>query len=440
MRVRSLHMCQEVWSSKGPAGTKPCLSCLNVVQHIDVVAHPGLCDLAAMPRDIVPASDADVFKMADMVAAASAGPKARLAELEQRLGINHDPEGIMFCDDLRPLLKPVSGWFRDFMHVLCVGGVANIEVQQVVKALQSEGVAPTLITEYFEAFTLPKAMGKANSDWFTVKRLGRPAENQDAWRGFASELLVIIPILCCFLVEAIAPSGRMQRHVACFRLLDRMVKIMTLGADTAAQHAHLMRDVIKDHGALYIELYRDHIKPKFYHLFHLPDHAMNLGKLLSCWTTERKHRACKAIAAHVYNQYEVTLTREVFNEQVHNFQSDELFLQQHLISPQPLRGTGHDNDFKTALSASLLCGTVRKGDVVLLVDGNACVVQLFLASTCDSSIWCVADRWRRIAQYDFHSTPTVTSIVRSTDIVECAIWSVKGGCVRVLPPRLSAVS
>ena len=83
-----------------------------------------------------------------------------------------------------------------------------------------------------------------------------------------------------------------------------MVKIMTLGADAAAQHAHVLKDVITDHAALYRELYADQLKPKFHHLYHITDHVLNLGKLLSCWTTERKHRASKAIAGHVYNQYE----------------------------------------------------------------------------------------------------------------------------------------
>ena len=114
---------KEVFGCKGPAGTKPCLSCLNIVQHLEVGGDPYLADLSALPNEFRPASDDAIWAAADHLRDMHMRSNARdFAFLEQVTGINYTPDGLLFDDRCRGLVKPVSGWLQDWMHVLCVQG------------------------------------------------------------------------------------------------------------------------------------------------------------------------------------------------------------------------------------------------------------------------------------------------------------------------------
>ena len=432
---------KEAFASKGPGGTKPCLSCKNIVQFLDVSQDPYLCDIATLPDRFDSATDGDIWAIAAKLSTtASGGTRADLERQEQSFGLNYEPCGIMFDDRCRRHVKPVTGWLRDYLHVFLVSGIANI-VQQAVVALRTAGIPSSLITDYFALFNLPRSHGKVNDDWFTTKRLGNPSADKDGWRGFASELLLIVPILLSFLEAAVAPRGVLPSHVACFKLLDRLLKLFALGPQTAAQHRDRIRQCMLEHAVLYKTLYRDVIKPKFHHQFHLLDHIDQLDLLASCWVTERKHRATKQIANHTFGNYEKTLVRDMLNQHVSAAESESLFVPEFLPDPKRLSpNVPHAADYVYDRQAQLLCGTIHVGDAVMLSDRACGIVDKILQRTAeDRSIWLVLRAWRRLSELCYSASGEATLEVVSADkVLEAVMWCSDGGVIRVLPPRIAA--
>lgn len=433
---------QEVFASKGPGGTKPCLSCKNIVQFIDVSGDPYLQNIAAMPDKFDKATDDDIWEAADMLArTASGGTKAELERQEQSLGLNYVPSGIMYDERCRQHVRPVTGWLRDYMHVFLVSGIANIEVQQMVGALRCDGISTSLITDYFKLFKLPRAHGKIHNEWFTAKRLGTPADDKDGWRGFASELLVIVPVLLSFLQTTVAPLGRLPQHVACFQLLNRLLKLFALGAETAAQHRDRIRQCMLDHAKCFAALYSDVVKPKFHHQFHLDDHMEQLDLLTSCFVTERKHRTTKAIATHTFANYEKSLVQDMLIAQVSAAESESLFVPQFLPTPKRFpHHVTHAAEYVYDRQAQLLCGTVYIGDAVMLSDRSCGVVEKILQRTVeDRSIWLVLRTWRHVSAFSYSdSGESTVDIVSADRVLEALAWCSDGGIVQVLPPSIAA--
>ena len=346
---------QEAFNSKGPNGSKPCLSCKNVVQFAEVAGHSYLVGIDAHPRYFDRATDDDAASMVDCLRRiAESGRKKDLEKTEQALGLNYHPEGLLFQSHLSPHVKAVSGWHRDWMHVFLVSGVCNILLQQTIIALRREGVMPNDLATFFGQFRLPKAWGCVDPEWFSKARIGRVAEDKDGWKGFASELLTIWPILRCFMDKAIEPSGRLPRHVQCVRLMDRILRLASSGPKTAAEHIGVLEAMMADFAAVYREEFADLIKPKFHHMHHLADHARNIGVLLSCFPSERKHKQTKALANHTFRHFETALTADLLNQQLCLAREGVVYRAQYLERPRFLEALG----IYAATTAKLRCGQV----------------------------------------------------------------------------------
>ena len=182
---------KEIFNAKGPAGIRPCLTCKNVVQFLggSITSTSYLQGIDAQRSMFDRATDDEVAQAADMLRdIAAAGPRSRLEKAEKASGINYEPNSLLYEESLRSIVKPVSGWIRDWMHMLCVSGVANCELEQLLGVLSSRGIHPNMITNYFSNFNLPKQHGAVSAEWFTTKRTGRSGEERDGWRGFAGEL------------------------------------------------------------------------------------------------------------------------------------------------------------------------------------------------------------------------------------------------------------
>ena len=441
---------KEVFASKGPSSSRPCLGCKSLCQFIDpgVMAsqHYLIGIDCPTPANFDRASDSEIYDMVDMLKDYAANrSNQELMLLEQTTGLHYEPHGLLYDEHCRSFVLPVSGYLRDWMHMLAVSGVANVELEQLVRVLGTVGVKPQMLTDFFARITLPKASQKVDPEWFTVKRLGRPSEFKDGWKGFSSELLVIVPIVRAFLEFAVAPMGVLSDNIRCFRLLDRMIKLFSLGAEKAVDHIDTIDIVIKDHARLFAALYGHAIKPKYHHLFHVLDHMRQTRRLLSCWVTERKHRVAKGLANHMFRHFEVSLTRDMLAVMVHRFGKAELFVEEYLVSPRrvlrkQLREVAGELDCFSATKAMLRCGTVCKSDIIMLSDARVAVVDGFFAAGngVDAPILCIVrphtclgpDLWQPSNQ------PAVA--VPSADILEALAFFLEGDAIRVLPPQVAA--
>ena len=439
--------CKEIFGSKGPGGTRPCLSCLNIVQFFDGHLASGMESVKCMaPTKFIAGSDQDVFDIvARLSHIAATQPKRDLDAAEQTLGLNYEPEGVLWDHHCRQYVKPVSGWLRDWQHVMSVAGIANVEVQQVVAELRRSGVPATLITDYFSNFVVPKGMGRVSQDWFTTSRLGKPSEEKDGWKGFSSELLTLVPILLSFLEVTVAPMGVMGRHIESFRLLDRLLKLFSIGAEGAALHLELIERTIVQHAAIFEVVHNSVIKPKAHHIFHLPDHIKNTGKLLSCFVTERKHRSVKQIANHVFRNFENTLVRDMLNSQLEKATDRNLYVIEYLCNPRLVHADDCDDmAVATASRAQLRCGLVCTGDLVMTVDRSVGEVCSFVQTTVRTNdgdatdVWVVL-RWRRpLGDGRVASVAGDTAALRSMQVLAARMRCTDRDGVRVLPPAVSA--
>ena len=443
---------KEVYASKGPASTRPCLSCLNIVQFLDhILVDDGYLVSVKCPDSarFVKSSDANVFEAADQLKRAKAHmTKAAFADLEQQLGLHYVPGGVLYDDHCRSLVRPVKGWFRDWMHVMAVQGCGNIELEQLIHELRRYNVLPSMISGFFSKVRMPRTASKIDADWFTTKRVGKASAEKDGWKGFSSEVLTIVPIMLFFVQTAVQPTGHLLRHIECFRLLDKLLKLFCLGSEAAAKYKELIRTTISRHAALFAELYPDVRKPKFHHVFHIVDHIENMGRLLSCFVCERKHRQIKHVANHLFRHFETALTTDILNLIVDRYSNRQgMFAPEHLVKPteidaKMLHNVGLREALQTSFRADLKCGAICKGDMVMLADRSIAEVLAFAAiADADGSgakLVCLLQPFDGISGNRHKRSAKQPIVARSSDIVEALMYVDAGDALHALPPKVSA--
>ena len=444
---------KEVFASKGFGGTRPCMACKHICQYLDnqIQGHPVLRPLHCLNRsEFGTSTDADIYAIVDMLEhTATSGTQAQLALLEQSSGVNYEPTGVLFDRHCRSFVKPATGFLRDWMHVLLVGGLFNIEIQQILGLLPKNGIALTSLTAYFAEFKLPKERGSISSDWFTPKRMGRPSDDKDGWKAFSSEVLNCVPILMSFLDLVVKPMGILSRNIECFSLAHRIMDLVSLGSESAVPFVDELEATIAAHNAMFLELYGDVIKPKFHFLYHIVDHIRSIGRLLNCFVTERKHRSVKTLCAHIFNNFEKTLTRDVLVGLVDKMTSEDLFHREHLLNPRPVDldtlnafrkvYPGLPEALHTSTRATLPVGIVSKGDLVMTVDKRVGEVCLFIA--CNSNdgciVWCSLKLYEKVSTWCYKQVVGDSVVVSSEDVLEALTWCKQRDTIRVLPPRAS---
>ena len=169
---------------------------------------------------------------------------------------------------------------------------------------------------------------------------------------------------------------------------------------------------------------------------HVHQNGVHLGKVLSCFVTERKHRAIKSAGTWTFRNYEHTLLRQVLHDQTEAMADGTIFAEQCLLrhSKQAVDRA----EVFSASSASLLCGQVHRNDVVVLRGGAVVDVRGFWALRLPS-----ADVFAKVSRLSSTPTPTVwvrdgsvgDELVPVCDIVRPVVYAEHaGGRVRILHP------
>ena len=61
-----------------------------------------------------------------------------MVDLEKNMGINFDPDSLIYDKSLRPFIAPVSSTFIDWMHTVCgSGGTAQFHINSFCLELES---------------------------------------------------------------------------------------------------------------------------------------------------------------------------------------------------------------------------------------------------------------------------------------------------------------
>ena len=106
-------------------------------------------------------------------------------------------------------------------------------------------------------------------------------------------MLSVVPILVCLLELKVAPRGFLSEHILCLTILAKILGLFKLGSEKSVPHLETLARLIRMHAELFVELYPEAAKPKFHAQFHIYENIVWLGKLLSCFVTERKHKITK---------------------------------------------------------------------------------------------------------------------------------------------------
>ena len=365
---------KQVYDVKGSSGTKPCLVCKNMTsKHKDLSGHGYFVGLhcskyASLDRH----SDESFYEMVDLLLEKQ--PHLKKGEFQkycQVLGLNFSPEGLLFQPDLRPLVKPVTGTFWDWMHVLVSGGLADVELGLFTQRIVAEGIPLSKIEAFVLQFQGFKG-GPFGKNFLTRRLTG----DGSAYHGFAGELLSLLPIMRLFADRVLKPSGLVQEHIACYELLCDIVEFMSLG-DRAVQHTAWLRATIEKHHELYVACYgKAACQPKFHYAMHLPDVLDRFGVNMSCFVTERKHRLSKCVAARTFNLFEQVLLTDYLFHYLRDFLEEAPLAVESMGKTLPVRDSAIIDGFaelfsevlsvEAGASAILAVGSVKRKDVVLL--------------------------------------------------------------------------
>ena len=103
-----------MWSVSGAAGRRPCWRCSNCISNLaeqqirDTPHASSFCGLSeGRIRNFQPTPDNTVYQALDALSAAAAsGPKYKLKDLEKNTGFKHEPTGLLYCHELRNVVRP----------------------------------------------------------------------------------------------------------------------------------------------------------------------------------------------------------------------------------------------------------------------------------------------------------------------------------------------
>ena len=188
------------------------------------------------------------------------------------------------------------------------------------------------------------------------------------------------------------------------------------------KHLNTFDDVVLEHAKLYLEFGSDHCPSKFHTTFHISDIARRLGRCLSCFVTERKHRLTKRAAVFVFRNIETTVLRDLVNRHCNAVinPSNSLFQKEFMHAPK----TDVENDLLKSRMITSECGLLRYGDYVYLRVGQVAKVKAFWKSM-NSPIVAEVEAYTPIDehQYLWSTSDPVTKFVDIANIVDAIMWS-----------------
>jgi hypothetical protein len=226
------------------------------------------------------------------------------------------------------------------------------------------------VRHFSQSIHYPSKIGKLENAAFGDSRL-----KKNTIASFSSIMLTMVMVLHFFVDTFVA--ALIPEEFEAFTKLQHIIAILSMGPEDAMRHIDTLRQLISEHLELYCRLYDVNVKPKMHHMFHIPDGMEFVGKLLSCFVTERKHKTIKKAALYVFRHIEHTVLIDVVNT---TFQQiiggHDLYMDIFLLTPRDCQIGGIH--FRSSRAVCLRIGHVAIGDLVIRSDGLVgCVVKVW---------------------------------------------------------------
>ena len=436
---------------KGASGSKICALCQNVTSHqARLHAH----DASAF---LIPSTETDISKFAlitndivfetvDMLHHEQARVStAGLKRLQQATGFNYKPQGLLMCQQLRPMIKPASMLMYDWMHVYMVSGAFNHECGLLLGTLQHEArIGYKDIHEFVKQFVWPKRMSVTGKTVFE-KRSG-----SGELKCSASEGLSVYSVFRQYLHTAtLTSNSRVREAVDCYfalcDVLDLLRRVIQGSVTSVELHA-----AIQNHLEKYKRTYGvDEWFPKLHYALHLGMMLEQHGCLISCFVHERKHKELKRTANNLQNTsatFEKTILQDCLYTQTKSLDdSNFIFVGPHLVSPRPastdliaLLSELSDDQAEIHTARDIMHSDGRiasQGDVVVYDDGGTdCVGQAVFHVSIDQVCYSCIRPWRSLGHNRFDASATSAALVQSSSVKESLVYRLIHDQAFVIPP------
>ena len=417
------------WNCKGASGIKPCVLCKNVVMKGVLVAPQAylveIDDHKSEKFDSM--SNDEWFSLADHLAQQRAiVNKTKLEQLEKCAGLNYNVAGLMYDQEMRQIIKPMTSTF-DSMHVWFNNGIANGEVHAFLEAAKEKcGLTYEMISTYIEAtdWHAPSFQSNIAARVFSEQK---NKSNKDSFKAMSQELLAALPFLRQLVSTTLATRPEIRQEVQSFlaacACVDLLQQLKYSTAPSEEMCTALLR-ATEHHLELHKACYgSQHVRPKHHYGMHLPSQIRRDGILLDAFTLERKHRNAKRIATtvSVANLFEESVLARLLQEQLESI--PDSFIRNQLVGTtaqcQEVASAIGEPECRLAQRARCqgLCLSVQD---VLLASGSALQVLAFVPLESGISAivevfefsekWGFATRWRpqaHVALFCFDSCFTV---------------------------------
>ena len=372
---------------KGPSGLKPCVLCKNVMMKGSGLARHGGYLLELNSPDLTPcdlASDQDFWDANDELARAKPllGP-GKFKELEKRLGLNYNPDGIGLDRSLRSHFRPNSTLTYDPMHCFYQGTVAQ-ELLMFLKAAKKKcSIEYQHVRMFFQADWKASNYRKIPHEMFSDRR----EENiDDKLKATASEVMSALPLFMHFVEVVVAPKfGEILRsELASLRSLHDVTSLLRRAKNLGSVTEEELTAAQRQHHIDFVQAYNeDALLPKHHYEKHIGGQlARDGGFLLDCFSQERKNKAIKRTAEQILytGAFERSVILRLVQQQLHSLKSNPLAFQDQLLGPQEesvevarYLGVAHA---RVAERASIGTKTVRANDVIIVDDGDGALEVL----------------------------------------------------------------
>ena len=405
---------KEVTEWKGTSGNVCCLECGNLHKAVR-----GGGDSRGVILDCVDKSqwgsrsNEEIFAKVDELDDLSRTcTPSQLEAHETRIGFNHCPNGLLLDKSLRTIYKPANHTIRDWQHTLTGDGVANTCIADTLHAIAERGYTLENVQAFMDLCVLPSKYGGVHLNWLSHARL-----KKYTLQSFSSTILTLCPIIMLFLEKYCHGDPELEDILRCFTLLYWILGLLGTGAEVPTRYVSKVEEFLEEFHEIFALVSRS-LKPKLHHMRHIVDGILWLGKSLSCFVTERKHRSIKAAALHVFRHIEHTVLADVINKQCEQMvEGMDLFKERFLVDAREVQ-----SGLMRSRHAVLACGSLQRNDVVWLKDSKCGRINTFYE--CDSSIIVDIDLFAnvdgniRLLDENRHSQ----SFVDAGSIVDACIW------------------
>ena len=398
------------WSNKGDAGLKPCLLCNvqaepkggdeTLAEGEAMESRLGNCSTLSALKVF---SNEEILGSYDRLQSRQQSMKKKDFGLWQKaVGLTWQPCLLPLDAELRAadLVRPASQYGHDWMHAFCSGGCMNVAMFYFLEALPKE-VSWIFFATYVQKWNMPKHLNATSLHLLFADKKVKGYREKNKFTCQASEVLTLLPVMVHFCKSVVQPANCAPDACKAFLAVATVVFLLSEGQQAGITTPGLLQEAVEACLAAWFAAGWDLI-PKYHWPLHMPSQLQRWGKLLSCFTCERKNKIVKKWGNPMHNtsNFESAVRKEILAEEIARLQMPGVFQEGPcLLNPHPAtkqltdficEWIGQHANVSTGLVCKLQnCNRCSKGDIVLLQGDMVQAAQVFAFVTVPGHVLCL---------------------------------------------------